>query len=498
MTSTEDMRERVVRGFGWVTAAQIVLQITRTIGAIIVARLLAPEQYGLAMLALVFASLVLVFSDLAFGAALVQRKNITQADKSTAFWMTVGSGVVFTILGVLLSGPVAALYGEPEVAGLLAALSASFILTAAGSTHQSLLLREMAFKKTELLGLSGAFAGTIGAVVLATMGVGAWAIIGQQLITAVVTSTLLWRASSWRPSLRFSGASLRDLGGFSAFLVGHRLLYYLHQNADRFIIGRFLGVPALGAYAIAYNVMLQPVAKIAAPVQRVLAPAFARMQDEPERIAAAWARAGRLVGMLAVPALTGMIVVAPDFVPVVLGDRWSDSIPVIQLIAWVGMLQAVQGVNVDILMARDRTSTLFAYSVGFTIAHITAFAIGVQWGIVGVAVAYAVSSTLVEPVLTVITARALGVSPWYFVRALLGVFLAAAVMGVVALVVRLALVDAGVPPLLRLLIVSVVGGAVFLAICLWRIPEIARDVRSLTGSWRPKRRLSARPAAVES
>jgi O-antigen/teichoic acid export membrane protein len=496
MTSSGDMRTRVMRGFGWVGAMQIVLQITRTIGAIAVARLLAPEQYGLAMLALVFASLVLVFSDLAFGAALVQRKQISEDDRCTAFWITVGSGVLFTVLGVLLSGAVASLYGQPRVAGLLAALSASFLLTALGATQQSLLLREMSFKKTEILGLAGALAGTVAAVVLAALGTGAWAIIGQQLVTATLTSALMWRASSWRPQLRFSRASLMDLGGFSAFLVGHRLLYYVHQNADRFIIGRFLGAPALGSYAVAYNVMLQPVARIASPVQRVLAPAFARMQDEPERIAAAWARAARLVGMLAVPSLAGMIVVAPDFVPVVLGERWRDSVPVIQLIAWVGMLQAVQGVNVDILMARDRTSVLFRYSLFFTTAHITAFVIGLHWGIAGVAAAYAISSTLVEPILTVITARALGVSPWHFVRSLLGVFAAAAVMSAVVLAARLLLVDAGVPAAIRLVLLALLGAAVFFGLCLWRVPEIARDVRSLAGSWRPAR--VAAPAAAES
>ena len=124
---TDDIRSRVTRGLGWVGASQVALQVIRTGGAIVVARLLAPEEYGLAMLALVFASLVLVFSDLALGAALVQRKNLTEADRCTAFWITIASGIVFTVVGVALSGPVAALYGEPDVQPLLAALSASFI-----------------------------------------------------------------------------------------------------------------------------------------------------------------------------------------------------------------------------------------------------------------------------------------------------------------------------------------------------------------------------------
>ena len=493
-SSTHDMRSRVARGLGWVGASQVALQIIRTGGAIVVARLLAPEEYGLAMLALVFASLVLVFSDLALGAALVQRKNLTEADRCTAFWITIASGIVFTVLGVALSGPVAHLYREPEVAPLLAVLSFSFILTAVGATQQSLLLREMNFARLETLTVVGTLAGTAAAVAIAAYGGGAWAIIGQQLATAVVTSALMWRASSWRPRLMFSRESAHFLVNFSGYLVGHRLMYYLHQNADRFLIGRFLGTAALGAYAVAYNVMLAPAARIAGPIQRVLAPAFSRMQDEPERIAAAWARVTRLVGMIAIPGLVGVVVVAPDLVPVVLGEQWVAAVPVLQLLAWVGILQALQTVNVDILMARGRTQTLFKFTTCFCIAHVIAFVVGLQWGIVGVAAAYAISSTIVEPFLTVLTARSLGVSPWIFVRSVVGVAQSAAVMGVVVLVARLAMVDAGVPAALRLVLATLLGVAVFAALCAWREPEIRRDLRSLLGD-----RLRVRtPAPAES
>ena len=272
---------------------------------------------------------------------------------------------------------------------------------------------------------------------------------------------------------------MRDLWGFSGYLVGHRLLFYLHQNADRFLIGRAVGAAGLGAYAVAYNVMLAPASRIGGPIQRVLAPAFSRMQDEPERIAAAWARVTRLIGAIVIPALAGLVVVAPDFVPVVLGEQWTAAIPIVQILAWVGVLQALQTVNVDILMARDRTSTLLGYSLGFTIAHIAAFIVGLHWGIIGVAVAYAVSSTLVEPVLTYLTARALGVSPFTTLRAVLGVGRAALVMTGAVLLTRLALVDADVPPALRLGLCVAVGGVVFAGLCAWWAPEVVRDVRSL-------------------
>jgi O-antigen/teichoic acid export membrane protein len=482
---SDELGGRVTRGIGWVGVSQILLQVIRTLGAIAVARLLVPEEYGLAMLALVFASFALVFSDLGLGAALVQRPTITDTDRSTAFWIAIASGLLCTGAGVALAAPVASLYGEPDVEPLLAVLSLSFLIVALTSTQQSLLLREMNFRRLEMLSVAGALLGMVAAVLLAALGAGAWAIIGQQLVGAAVTSALMWRASSWRPGLVFSRASARDLLGFSSYLVGHRLLFYFQQNADRFLIGRFLGAASLGVYAVAYNIMIQPAARIAGPVQRVLAPAFARMNEEPARIASTWARATRLVGAIAIPALTGLVVVAPDFVPVVLGEQWLAAVPVLQVLAWVGIIQALQAINVDILIMRDRTATLFKYTIGFCGAHVLAFSLGLQWGILGVAVAYAISTTIVEPFLTVLTARAIGVSPWVFLRSIGGVVQATAGMAGVMLVARLGLVDAEVPAAARLALLIAIGGTTFVALCLWRVPEIAQEVRGLLGRWRP-------------
>ena len=478
-SSPPSMRKRVIGGAGWVGFSQVAMQITRVVVAIIVARLLTPEDYGLAALTLVFASLVLVFSDFAFGAALVQRKVLTEDDRCTAFWITVGCGALFTVLGVALSGPAAALYQEPETQALFAVLSLSFLITALGATQQALMLREMAFRRLEVLTVVGALAGAPVAIALAATGAGPWAIIGQQLAVAAVTTLLMWRASAWRPSLRFSRRSMKELWGFSGWIVGHRLLYYLHTNADRFIIGRFIGAAALGVYAIAYNIMLQPAARIGGPLQRLLGPTFSRMQDEPERIAAAWARVVRMLAAISVPALAGLVVVAQEFVAVALGPKWADAATIIQVLAWVGIITALQSINADILMARARTKLLFTFSLCFVPVHITAFAIGAHWGVVGVAVGYAISSTLVEPWLTVLAARVLGVSPMVFVRAISGVFQATAVMVLVLVVARMAMIDAGLPAGVRLFALIILGAVVFLPMCAWREPELRRDARVL-------------------
>lgn len=486
-----DLRSRVLKGVVWVGASQVGGQITRAAVAIAIARLLTPAEYGLAALALVFSSLVMVFSDLALGAALIQRKHLSAVDRDTAFWITLGAGAVFTVAGVLFAGPISVLYGEPDAEPLLIALSASFLMSALGATQLNLMLRDMDFRRYETVALVGGLAGGVAAVVTAVWGGGAWAIIAQQLVCTGVITALAWARSSWRPRLAFSRVSLREMGGFSLYLLGQRLLWYLQANGDRFLIGRFLGTSALGVYAVAYNTMLVPASKIGGPLQRVFSPAFSRIQDETERIAALWARVVRLISAVSVPALAGLIVVAPDFVPLVLGRQWEAAVPVVQILAWVGIVQAVQVINMDVLLARGRSRTMFHFAIVVTISHLIAFSVGLHWGVIGVAVAYSISTTLVEPAQAFLAARALNVSPMVFFRAIRGVFEAAAGMCLAVLALRMALVDAGVPAAARLALCVLAGALVYAVLCWWRVPEIAAEARELLG-----RRRAARPGPL--
>ena len=478
------LRARVMHGLAWKAVSQVFRQLWRLAVAVILARLLAPHDYGVAAMVLVFSSLVIIFADVALGAALVQRRSLSELERSTVFWTSAFIGLVFTVVGVAVSGPLADFYGEPEVQPLFAALSLSFFVTALGTTQTALLNREMDFRSLELRLMAGALLGGVVGVVAAARGYGAWALIGQQLAVAAASTVLLWAFSPWRPRLRFSLAVLRGLSGFSANVFGTRLLFYLNRNADNMLIGRFLGSSALGIYAVAYNIMLAPLSRIAGPLVEVLFPAFSKMQDDRQRIAGVWLRANRLIATITVPGMLGLIVVAPEFVTVVLGDRWAEAVPVIQILAWVGLLQSLQRLNSSVLQALDRTGVLLRYSVVVLVASLAAFVGGLSWGIVGVATAYAISSTLVEPYYTWLTARELGLSLRDFAAALGGVAQAAIVMVPVVAAVRGLLLNEGVPAGARLVVVIAVGVAVFAPLCAWRAPEVLAELRRL----RPRRR----------
>ena len=328
---------------------------------------------------------------------------------------------------------------------------------------------------------------------------GAWAIIGQQLAIAAVDDVLIWRASRrGGRSCASRARALRDLGGFCGFLVGHRLLFYLHQNADHLLIGRFVGPAALGAYAIAYNVMLAAGRRIAGPVSGSSRPPSRACRTSRSGSPAPGRGRRACVGADRDPvAGRASSWWRPDFVPVVLGDQWAGRGPG-DPDAGVGRDAAGAAgsqrrhpdgarPDADALPLLDR---LLA-------AHILAFVIGLHWGIVGVAAAYAISSTLVEPILTVLTARALGVSVGVFVRSLFGVAQAAAAMTVIVVAARLALVDAGAPAAARLGLLTLVGAIAFVPLVMWRAPEVRRDLRVLLGDRRirlPTRAPAAAPA----
>jgi O-antigen/teichoic acid export membrane protein len=479
VSGSPPLRSLVLRGLGWKFVSQIFLQSSRVIVAVVLARLLAPDEYGLAAMVLVVGTLVLVFSDLALGASLVQRPSLSEADRSTVFWTSLGAGVAFTIVGVALSGPIAAFYGEPRVQPLLVALSLSFVVTSLGTTQSALLMRTMDFRRLELRMMAGTFAGAVVGVAAAVQGAGAWAIIAQQLTIAGVSSTMLWLVSPWRPRFTFSLASLRDLGGFSANVFGQRVLYYLHANADKVLIGRFLGSSALGVYGLAYNVVTVPFSRIAVPLAEVLLPAFSKMQEDRARMAAAWLRATRLVGAVTIPALLGLIAVAPDFVAVVLGERWDEATPVIQILAGVGLIQSLQTLNSNILQALDRTHTLLRYSIVFFAAHFLAFVIGLNWGVVGVAACYAVSTAFVEPLYAWLTARALGCSVMTVARNLSGVAVAAVAMLATLVLSRAFLIDAGLGAGLRLALLVPLGAAIYALFSVWTAHEVITEIRTL-------------------
>lgn len=470
---------RVFRGLRWKILSQVLQQVSRVGVAIVVAHLLTPRDFGLAAMALVFSGVATLFTDVALGAALIQREKITDADRSTVFWTQVGLGLAVTAVGVALAPAAAAFFSTPAVAPYFAATASIGVIASLGLTQTALLLRDMQFRSLELREMTGTVIAAAAGLALAIAGFGAWAIVGQTIVFATVSSVLVWRLSPWRPTLVYHRQSLRELGPFGAQVLATRLLSYLNLNMDNVLIGRYLGAPQLGTYSVAYNVMFVPIARVAQPVQQVLFPAFAQMQHDPVRLGRAWLRGTRVMATISGPAFIGMAVVAPDFVPLVLGNRWHAAVPVLQLLSAAGFLQSFQSLNPAVLQGLGRAGLLLRFMTIATVVVVGSFILGLVWGIVGVAALFAIARGLQLAGYTWIMVRVTKLRLGDILADFARVSSLALGVGAGALAARLGMLQTGAGPTARLLAALVVGGALYAGIIIWRQREILEQVRGI-------------------
>jgi len=270
--------------------------------------------------------------------------------------------------------------------------------------------------------------------------------------------------------------------------VFSRILSYLSLNADNLLIGRYIGSTGLGIYSIAYNVMFAPFQQISQPVQQVLFPAFAKVKAEPQRLGQAWLRGNQLVAGLLVPALLGLAVVAPDFVPTLFGTRWHASIPVLQLLCLAGVAESFKMLNWSALQATGQTGRLLRFMTFSTAITLAAFVGGLTWGVVGVAGLFAVARTITLVVYTWTTCRTIELPISRFARLVVWVLSSALPMTAFLIGGRALLVHEHVPAAVRLAVLIVAGAVVYVGTIAWRDPAMIEEIRALIGRRRRARR----------
>ena len=474
----ESLSGSVARSIKWVVVSRVFREGTRLGTAVLLARLLTPAEWGVAGMALLVVAILTRLSDLALPAALVQRARITEADRSTIFWTSLALGVLVTSFAIAISGAVADFFGEAEVQSLMAVAALSFLIASVEKVPGALLTRDLAFRALELRQMAATLAGAVAAVALALAGTGPWAIVGNAVATAFTSAVLLWTLTSWRPTATFSWTSFRSLTGFGAAVFASQLLAYVQHNVDKLLAGRFIGAAGLGSYSFAYNLMFTPVLNIAFPLQGVLFPAYSIIQEQHERLNAAFLRAKRLAVATMAPLFLLMFVLAPDLLPTVFGPRWDDAIPVLQLLSLAGVAYSLATQDWLLLLVRNKTITLLGLTSIVTVAISVAAAIGLAWGIVGVAAAYAIAQWAVVVPSALVVSRSASVP----LRALGGSmtsplpFVAGATAAAYA--VRIALVEVGVPAWARMAIVSVVLVGLYVGLAYAGSKALREEIRS--------------------
>ncbi|MEW5858966.1 MAG: MOP flippase family protein [Cyanobacteriota bacterium] len=390
--------KKAVKGVVWSVIQHWGSQTISFLVFSLLARLLEPEGFGLVALASVFIAFMEIFLDQGLTQAIVQRNELDPEHLDSAFWANLTVGILLTIFGIAFAEPIANLFNNPQLEPIIQWLSLSFLFGAFSRVQQAIFHRKLAFKVVAVRSLAATLLGGTVGVVMAFQGFGVWSLVGQRLTNDLTGAVVLWGSSDWRPKFNVSVKHFKELFAFGINMVGFNIVNFFNRRADDFLIGYFLGTVALGYYTVAYRILWVMTQLLVTVTSQVALPTFSRLQEEPERLQRAFYTVTQFTSLIAFPSFLGVAVLAPELVQVLFGSKWQPSIPVMQVLAFIGILHSMIYFNSTVMMAKGKPSWRFGVNCLNAVINVIAFAVVTRWGIVAVALAYVISGYLVFPI----------------------------------------------------------------------------------------------------
>lgn len=386
--------DAAARGAG-VTLGTQALRAGLQLGSVVVlARLLAPEDFGLVAMVAAVIGIADLVRDFGLSSAAVQAKHLSDGERTNLFWANLALGAACALAAVAARPLVEALYDEPRLGDVVLGLSVVFVLSGASTQLRADLTRRLRFHALAVVDVSAQVAGIAVGVVLALVGAGLWAIVAMQVATAAVGLVVCAALCRWRPGLPRRGAPLRRFFGYGSGLMGTQAIGYVTKNVDNVALGAVWGAVSLGLYSRAYQLLMTPLNQINAPMTRVALPVLSRVQEDPVVFARYLARV-QLVGCYLTA--TVLAVAAGLSEPVVLllfGERWAAVAPIFALLAVGGVFRAVSQLAYWIYLARGRTGAQLRQELVSRPLMALVILAGLPWGAVGVAAGHSVAYLL--------------------------------------------------------------------------------------------------------
>lgn len=478
------LEEKALRGVSWSLMSYVGTRLFGVATTLVLARLLAPSDFGLVAFAVLAIQFVLHFTGLGLGAAMIIRSDLDRHALGTVETMMVALGLLSTVLLLALSPLAANALGDRRAAGVLAALTIPVVFGGFTHFHAALLQRELAFATHAGCLIVQATILAAVSILLATFGAGVWSIVvGQIAATTAYTVALVVRSPFLVP-LRFDAHVARDITRTGGGFVLQAGFSFVEQNVDYAIIGSSLGARPLGAYSLAYRLSELPYAGLAEPVAQVTFPGFARMRHRSEDITDAFLSVLRSVAVASCPFGLLLAAAADPFVRAVLGSTWLLMVGPLSVLGFWGAIRPVQGTIGWMLNSVGYAGHLgraYALLVVGTLPLLILAAS--RSGVTAVAAVMLGNLAATLGIGIVLATRKVGVDPASLWAALRPVALAAAPTWLVAR--ALAELSAAAPAVA--LVLSLVGGlstylGVLVLVDRRVLPDLARQVRHM---WQP-------------
>lgn len=366
---------RFVSNFFWRFAERCGAQGVAFIVSIVLARLLAPADYGTIALVTVFTTILNVFVDSGMGNALIQKKNADDLDFSTVFYFNI---VVCLILyfGMFFAAPfIAEFYGRPDLTPIVRVLSLTIVISGVKNVQQAYVSRNMLFKRFFFATLGGTIGAAIVGVAMACLGFGVWALVIQQIFNATVDTIILWFTVKWHPKRMFSFERLKGLFSFGWKLLVSGLINTAYNNLRTLVIGKIYSSADLAYYNQGDKFPNVIVTNINNSIDSVLLPAMSAEQEDQERVKQMTRRAIKTSTYIMAPVMMGLCFTANTIVSLVLTDKWLPCVLFLRIFCITYMFYPIHTANLNAINALGRSDIFLKLEIAKKIIGIIALLI---------------------------------------------------------------------------------------------------------------------------
>lgn len=391
---SKNTKSKVLSSLMWKLLERSGTQGIQFIVQIVLARILLPNDYGIIALIAIFITVANVFVQSGFNTALIQKKDATEEDFSSVFYLSLFIAIILYALIFFASPYIAYFYKTPELISVLRVLSITLIFGAFNSIQNAIISRRMEFKKLFASSIGAIILSGITGIVLAYIGLGVWALVAQQLVNQLSVTVILWFTVKWRPKLIFSFSKINKLFSYGWKLLLSALIDTLYMNLRSLIVGKIYSPSMLGYYNRGDQFPQLIVSNINGSIQSVMLPTLSSEQDNKQKVKELVRRSIVTSSFLLFPMMIGLAVVGESLIKIILTDKWLPCVPFMQIFCLSYALWPIHTANLQAINALGRSDIFLKLEIIKKLMGIIILIISMFLGVYAIAVGTLISGII--------------------------------------------------------------------------------------------------------
>ena len=335
------LKKQTVSGIKWQVGASFLQKAIQVSGTVILARILGPADFGLFALAMVAIDALGLFRSMGFDSALIQRKDDIEKAANSAFFLIPILGIILYLILEILAPWIAKIFNNSQLVGITRALGIIFVVSSLGRVPAALMERNMLFKKVSMIEISSAIIFSGSAVILAMLKFGVWSLVYAYILRTINQNILTFILAKWRPKFQFDKTIALEMFHFGKFLFLGGVVWFLKMNLDNMLVGKLLGVTALGLYAIAFNIANFAADYFGGRIYRVTFPAYSKLQGDLHALRSATLKTLKYISVVTMPLGIGVFLLSKELLYFVYGQKWLGAVSVLRILAFAGIFNTL-------------------------------------------------------------------------------------------------------------------------------------------------------------